>query len=134
MLGAAADLRALAQDPATPSGVAKALAEIAGRIEGIAAVGMPPRGHQFTASEQLLLHRHDLARNSFRDPSRGVVDVPADCRGLTSALVDELSRVRTDLDALEPPAVELLMPQGYFLTESPRVWRRLGYLSATRSA
>jgi predicted acylesterase/phospholipase RssA len=94
-----------------------ALVEGALEAEALAAVGTPPRGMQFLASAQVLLHRTDLADNAFAVPGRGNEDVPARYRGLDSSLVEELSRVRTDLDALEPLVFDLLVAQGYFLTD-----------------
>ena len=45
------------------------------------------------------------------------VDVPEEFSGLAPDLVAELSRVRTDLDALEEQVIDLLIAQGYFLTD-----------------
>lgn len=110
-------LRGLASHSDLPDGVREALHE--GSIEALAlaAVGTPPRGKQFIASAQILLHHSDLADNAFASAERGRYDVPARYRGLDSALVSELSRVRTDLDALEPLVVDLLIAQGYFLSD-----------------
>lgn len=90
---------------------------LAVEAERIARVGTPPRGQQFVASAQILLHQTEVANNRFREPSQGGINVPVEYRGLDAALVHELSRVRTDLDALEAPVAELLMAQGYFLTD-----------------
>jgi len=78
---------------------------------------MPPRGAQFRASAQILLHHTDLAENAFAGPAHGGYDIPPKYRGLDASLVEELSRVRTDLDALEPRVIDLLVAQGYFLTD-----------------
>lgn len=112
----ASTLRSLASGARTPS-EAQTLVDLADEADGLAAVARPPRGHQFTASAQVLLHRDDLARNAFSAPKRGGIDVPEAYRGLEPALVAELSLVRTDLDALSPIVVDLLMAQGYFLTD-----------------
>ena len=45
------------------------------------------------------------------------MDVPSEFRGADAGIVAELSRVRTDLDALGPEIVALLMAQGYFLAD-----------------
>jgi predicted acylesterase/phospholipase RssA len=114
---AAEALDRIAKDASVPAAVTSDLREIAARVNSISAVGMPPRGHQFTASAQILLHRTDLAKNAFRSVADNPVDVPEECLGLTADLVAELSRVRTDLDALEEEVIVLLMAQGYFLTD-----------------
>lgn len=113
----AAELRLIADDGTLAPNVTPTLIRFAERAEALAAVGAPPRGHQFTASAQILLHRTDLAENAFAAPARGGIDVPALYRGMEADLVAELSRVRTDLDALEPEIVDLLIAQGYFLTD-----------------
>jgi hypothetical protein len=93
------------------------LSGLADRLSALALVGWPPRGRQFRQSVQILLHRTDLARN---EPARydPPYDVPEADRGLTAELVEELSRVRTDLDALGEEVVDLLVAQGYFLTDA----------------
>jgi hypothetical protein len=113
----AANLRRLAASAAVAPEVRTQLVGLAEQADALAAVGVPPRGHQFVASAQLLLHRDDLGRNAFRAPERGGIDVPEHYRGLEPTLVAELSRVRTDLDALEPDIVDLLTAQGYFLAD-----------------
>lgn len=113
----AESLRLAAADDEAHGALRAALIEGAHEAEEIAAVGMPPRGGQFIASAQVLLHRTDLAENAFAAPARGGFDVPAQFRGLDLSLVEALSRVRTDLDALEPRVVDLLVAQGYFVTD-----------------
>jgi hypothetical protein len=113
----AASLRAVSSGGGLSDNARAALADGAAEAEALAAVGMPPRGGQFTASAQVLLHRTDLAENAFALPARGGYDVPARYRGLDVSLVEELARVRTDFDALEPHVVDLLVAQGYFLTD-----------------
>jgi predicted acylesterase/phospholipase RssA len=118
----AARLRAIAGagllgEGGLPVEIRDELESLAADAERIAQVGMPPRGQQFVASAQILLHRTDVARNRFGEPGQAGINVPVEYRGLDEALVHELSRVRTDLDALEAPVVELLMAQGYFLTD-----------------
>lgn len=114
----ASDLRVLASDPTLSPTAGPRLATLAARAQAVAAVGTPSRGHQFTASAQVLLHRTELAKNKFRGVDGGAVDVPAEYRGLPPDLVVALSRVRTDLDALEPEVLDLLIAQGYFLTDA----------------
>jgi predicted acylesterase/phospholipase RssA len=114
---AAESLGRISKDASVPAAVTNELRELAARVNSIGAVGMPPRGHQFTASAQILLHRTDLANNAFRSVTDNPVDVPDECLGLTADLVAELSRVRTDLDALEEEVIALLIAQGYFLTD-----------------
>lgn len=112
-MGAVAQqLRIRAADPATEPPDAAAFQALAERVETLMTVGTPPRGHQFTASAQVLLHRRDLAKGGFPG-----FDVPQEFRGLAPALVAELSRVRTDLDALDPKVLDLLIAQGYFLAD-----------------
>jgi hypothetical protein len=113
----ATELRAISGENVLPIPVGERLQVLANRASKIASVGTPPRGPQFTASAQILLHRSDLARNAFAVAHRGGFDVPAEYRGLEPTLVEELSRVRTDLDALEPEVLDLLIAQGYFLTD-----------------
>lgn len=86
-------------------------------LRNLAAVGWPPRGHQYTASAPILLHRTDLAANRFAtfDPP---LDVLPEHRGLSADLADALSRIRTDLDAYHPTVVDLLIAQAYFLTDA----------------
>ena len=110
-------LEHIANDASVRPALADDLRRVAARVTSLGAVGMPPRGHQFTASAQILLHRIDLAKNAFRSVPDNPVDVPEECSGLTADLVAELSRVRTDLDALEEEVVALLIAQGYFLTD-----------------
>src|SRR5439155_8604579 len=71
----AADLRRLASGAYT-SPEAQVLVNLADEADALTAVARPPRGHQFTASAQILLHRDDLARNVFSAPERGGIDVP----------------------------------------------------------
>ena len=116
-LSVAVELRDILGEAGIPGAERKRLAHLADAIEQMGAVGSPPRGHQFRASAQILLHRIDVANNAFSRPERGGYDVPPEFRGLDAELVDELSRVRTDLDALHPRIVDLLIAQGYFLTD-----------------
>jgi predicted acylesterase/phospholipase RssA len=120
-LALARDLRRLGQQETTDVAVRAELDALADRAASLAAVGVPRRGPQFRASAQVLLHQTGLARNAYARPGGAGLDgldVLPEFRGLDAALVEELSRVRTDLDALEPQAVELLMAQGYFLTDA----------------
>jgi hypothetical protein len=110
----AARLRELATDDVPPD-TRDAVDAAAAECDALAAVGAPGRGVQFTASAQALLHRRDLADNSFA--KAGGIDVPVKYQGVAGEIVDELARVRTDLDALEPTVRELLMAQGYFVTD-----------------
>ena len=55
-LEAVRELERIASDATIPPLVAGDLRQIAARVESIGAVGMPPRGHQFRASAQILLH------------------------------------------------------------------------------
>lgn len=109
-----AELRSLAAREVSDD-MRAALISAASECDVLVGVGMPRRGVQFTAIAQALLHRHDLADNAFA--SAGGVDVPAVYRGLDRRLVDELARVRTDLDALEPTVLDLLIAQGYFVVD-----------------
>jgi len=98
-------------------GIGETLAGLAERVRAAAAVGWPPRGHQFTATAQVFLHSSAVARNvsaKYEEP----LDVPAEERGLQESLVEEISRVRTDLDALEPEVFDLLVAQGYFVADA----------------
>ena len=113
----AMDLQNLSESEEIPPSLRSRLADFAHRAKAIRAVGAPLRGPQFIASAQILLHRMELAENGFNSDLFGSIDVPAEFRGLNPGLVVELARVRTDLDALEPEVVELLMAQGYFLTD-----------------
>lgn len=112
-------LRRSASGEATKGGASAhdELQKHADALEEISDVGWPPRGTQYQTITPLLLRRARLARNAFAewDPS---YDVPKSDRGLTAPLVRELSRVRTDLDAHRPRVVDLLIAQGYFLTDA----------------
>ncbi|MCB0713103.1 MAG: patatin-like phospholipase family protein [Ignavibacteriae bacterium] len=92
--------------------------EIADRIDRISQVGSPYRGHQFTTTTQILLHRSDIAKKRFADTQVDPLCIPVEYEGLDAQLVEEISRVRTDLDALEPKVFDLLVAQGYFLTDA----------------
>jgi hypothetical protein len=94
------------------------LAEIGERLRMIAQVGWPLRQAQFSASAQILLHHTTLATNNSALWPEQPLDVHVDDRGLSVALVDELSRVRTDLDAHTAEVIDLLIAQGYFLTDA----------------
>ena len=110
----AAELRRAAQEVATGGGRLNSLAE---RVESASLVGWPPRGHQFAATAQVLLHSGSIARNEsamYDEP----LDVPLEERGLHEALVDDIARVRTDLDALEPEVFDMLVAQGYFVADA----------------
>ena len=110
----AIELRAIAdQSPST----AEELTKVAAQLDLLSAVGWPPRGHQFTETSQILLNSSAIARNEsarYEDP----FDIPYQDRGLDEPLVEEVSRVRTDLDALEPDVFDLLVAQGYFLADA----------------
>jgi hypothetical protein len=111
------ELTALSAAASTPPEIRSRLEEISDRVRQSARVGFPPRGQQYLASAQILLHRSDLARGTFAAPEWGGIEVPIQYRGLVDDLVAELARVRTDFDALEPEIVELLIAQGYYLTD-----------------
>jgi hypothetical protein len=113
----ATDLQYLSESDEAPESLRARLVGFAQRARAIRAVGTPLRGPQFNASAQILLHRMELANNGFAFHDAGSIDVPPQFRGLDAVLVAELSRVRTDFDALEPDIVELLIAQGYFLTD-----------------
>lgn len=93
------------------------LADISNQVKQIANVGFPPRGHQFTKYAPIQLNKTDLATNRYAkfDPS---YNVPKSLRGLCAPLVKELARVRTDLDTYQEDVINLLMAQGYFLTDA----------------
>jgi len=110
----AAAIRHAAQD--APE-VGDRLISLASRVESAADVGWPPRGHQFSATAQVLLHSTAVARNESAQ-YEDALDVPVEERGLAEALVEEIARVRTDLDALEPDVFDLLLAQGYFVADS----------------
>lgn len=112
-------LRALAAERRrNDTDLARRLSELADDAERAAAVGTPSRGHQFAASAQILLHHTFLARNAYAPVREGGVDVPLCYRGLPAHLVVGLSHVRTDLDALEPRVLDLLIAQGYFSADA----------------
>jgi NTE family protein len=115
---AARDLEAMADDTTLPEATRQAVRRVAERVTDIVRVGTPPRGWQFQASAQLVLSRTDLAANRFADPATGAkLDTPERYRGLRADVVEDLGRVRTDLDALEPEVIELLLAHGYFLCD-----------------
>jgi predicted acylesterase/phospholipase RssA len=120
---AATRLRSLAASLRTtaatgvPDELFQTLTAQAAEAEALTAVGVPARGVQFIACAQALLHRADLARNVFAAPAAGGIDVPSQYRGLVTSLIAELSRVRTDFDALESDICDLLIAQGYFFAD-----------------
>lgn len=92
--------------------VAKRLSPIANSLRAISNVGWPPRGPQYKAIAPIILNKTDLAEGE------SPFDLPPKQRGLVPPLVEELARVRTDLDAHRPEVVDLLIAQGYFLTDA----------------
>jgi predicted acylesterase/phospholipase RssA len=111
------ELRKLAT-AASDAPAQQTLEALAVRTSCVASVGLPPRGRQFIASAPILLNRLDLAADA---PTPGPFDnlvVAPECRGLSVHLIEELARVRTDLDAFDPQTVTLLMSQGYLLTDA----------------
>jgi hypothetical protein len=66
----------------------------------------------------VLLHRDDVAKNRSARYTEEPYDIQPEDRGLSARLVDDISRVRTDLDALEPVVFDLLVAQAYFLTDA----------------
>ena len=77
----AADLGILAGRTDTPPVLREELTDFARRAEALEAVGVPPRGHQFRASAQILLHRDDVGRNAFAAPDGGGVDIQVESAG-----------------------------------------------------
>lgn len=114
LLESADDLDSLAE---TMNSSTEKLGEIAQRLRRAARVGWPPRGHQFRACAFSLLHTTDLARNRSATFEENPYDVEPPHRGLDPVIVEELCRVRTDLDALSELTFRLLVSQGYFLTD-----------------
>lgn len=110
----ATELRRTAQESPTMS---EQLSNAANRLESVAAVGWPPRGNQFEATSQILLHSPAIARNESAE-YEAPLDIPSDERGLNEGLVEEIARVRTDLDALEPEVFDMLVAQGYFTADA----------------
>lgn len=113
-----ANLLSLENDKMVDSKVnlSKRLKEISASLTRFSGVGFPPRGHQYRSIAPILLHRKDLSRNlanQYDDP----IETPVHLRGIDESLVDDLARVRTDLDAYAPEVVELLIAQAYFLTD-----------------
>ncbi len=94
------------------------LTALAARLEEQSGVGRPQRGHQFAESAPILLNKTELTRSQFAGYEDRGLDVPNEYRGCCEEIIEELARVRTDLDALEPDIVDLLMAQGYFLTDA----------------
>lgn len=93
------------------------LSTIADTMDSLARVGWPPRNHQYKSVAPILLRDKSVTRNkaaSFDPP----YDIPPEYRGLASGLVDELARVRTDLDAFSSEVIGLLVAQAYFLTDA----------------
>ena len=93
------------------------LSTIADSMDSLTQVGWPPRNHQYKSIAPILLRDKNVTRNqsaSFDPP----YDIPPEYRGLVSTLVDELARVRTDLDALSSGVIGLLIAQAYFLTDA----------------
>lgn len=91
---------------------AEQIAPIVEDLRTASDVGWPPRGTQYRAVAPIILSKTDLAEGE--EP----YDLPPEQRGLVPQLAEELARVRTDLDALHPDVVDLLIAQGYFLTDS----------------
>jgi predicted acylesterase/phospholipase RssA len=104
------DIEGALQD--TEETTVEGLAGIADKLREASGVGWPPRGTQYKAVAPVILNKTDLAEGE--EP----YDLPSDQRGLVPQLVEELARVRTDLDAHHPDVIDLLIAQGYFLTDS----------------
>jgi NTE family protein len=94
------------------------LRSLARRVTRQIGVELPLRGHQFLASVPILLNKTELAVSRFVVGSPDGLDVPQEFRGCERDIVRELARVRTDLDALEEPTVNLLIAQGYFAADA----------------
>lgn len=109
-------LRRLAVE--TPRGINHQLIALADELERVADVGWPPRGKQLQATSHVLLHRDDVAENRCARFEEDPYNIPPEDRGLAKELVAEVSRVRTDLDALEPDVFDMLVAQGYFLADA----------------
>lgn len=90
---------------------------IAKHLDALARVGWPPRGVQYTATAPIVMHRPDLANNTFASYDPPLVVAP-EHRGLSPRLVDALARVRTDLDSFSPYLIDMLIAQAYFLTDA----------------
>src|SRR5690606_34011874 len=73
------------------------LVELASDLEEASAVGWPPRGRQFKATAQVLLHRDDVAKNRSAVYSEEAYYIQLEDRGLSANLVDVVGRIRTDL-------------------------------------
>lgn len=114
----AAESANIAADETVPASRRQELRSISERALAAADVGLPKRGHQFTAMAPILLNRVDVASNTLTTPDGGSVDIPRQFRGCDAVIVRELSRVRTDLDALDPRVVNLLMAQGYYVADA----------------
>jgi predicted acylesterase/phospholipase RssA len=92
--------------------IAEQVAPIVESLRTVSDVGWPPRGPQYKAIAPIILNKTDLAEG---EPP---FDLFPEQRGLVPPLVEELARVRTDLDAHKPEVVDLLIAQGYFLTDA----------------
>jgi len=105
------DVRSVLQDTEQDA-IAERLTSTLDSLREISDVGWPPRGPQYKAIAPVILNKTDLADG---EPP---FDLPPEQRGLVSPLVEELARVRTDLDAHHLKVVDLLIAQGYFLTDA----------------
>jgi predicted acylesterase/phospholipase RssA len=92
--------------------IAERLTSTVDSLREISDVGWPPRGPQYKAIAPIILNKTDLAEGN------PPFDLPPEQRGLVPPLVEELARVRTDLDAHRPIVVDLLIAQGYFLADA----------------
>lgn len=88
------------------------------QLKELAGVGWPPRGRQFSSCAMILLHKDDVANNRSAEYRERPYDIPEDDRGLPPHLVNELARVRADVDAHDPELVDMLIAQGYFLADA----------------
>jgi hypothetical protein len=105
------EVRSVLQDTEQDA-IAERLTSTLDSLREISDVGWPPRGPQYKAIAPVILNKTDLADG---EPP---FDLPPEQRGLVSPLVEELARVRTDLDAHHLKVVDLLIAQGYFLTDA----------------
>ena len=87
-------------------------------LRDLAAVGRPPRGWQYTSSAQIVLHRHDVVRDAFARLATNPLSIPLEDRGVEASILDELSRIRTDLDAFSAETIDLLIGQGYVMADA----------------
>lgn len=116
LLEIASSLERIAASASPDDTAGESVGDLTARLRMLAEVGVPEHGWQYRAAAQIVLHRLDLATDRFAKAPVGAFSVPPEERGLAAPLLEELARVRTDLDGHKSEVIDLLIGQGYLMT------------------